>query len=139
MPTKQLMIQISFEDNHFLPVTMIPQLGAAVLMKLNPHKTTVVREITAHEFGCVVGLNLLDLNMPGAFFSPRVRAEALFETTVDGENFLLAPSSLPSPPFVNTSSIRLAVVQAPITAPPGGAFLAEFVGGGGHVYVDQIS
>jgi hypothetical protein len=139
MPTKQIMIQITFEDHHFVPVTMISQLGAAVFMKLDPKQTTVVREITTQERGCVLCLNLLGLNMQSAFYNPRVSAEVLFTSAVGADTSLFGPSCVPSPPLDQMTGIRLVVVQEPVTASPGEFLLAEFVGGGGHVYVDQIS
>ena len=55
-------------------------------------------------------------------------------------NFLLwGPSCVPSPPFTEIGQITFRLTEAGFKAPPGGTLSVQSVGGGGHVYVDQIS
>ena len=139
MPTTQLMMQFWFEDTVFLPVTTVGDFGALGTMNLDPHKTTVVREIATEEINGVIGIN-----MPGAVnlsFTTKVFAEVDL-TAAPGKSggaFLLGPSCVPSPPFTEIVQLSLSLSQGGFTAPPGGELLVQSVGAGGHVYVDQIS
>lgn len=139
MATTQLMMQFWFEDTVFMPVTTIGEFGASCGMSLNPNKTTVIREIASEEINGVVGVN-----MPGSVnlsFTTRAFAEVDLEA-VPGKGvgaFLLGPSFAPSPPFAGIENITFSLMEAGFTAPGGGELLVQSVGGGGHVYVDQIS
>ena len=138
MATTQLMMQFSFEDTVFLPVTTIGGFGASGTMPLNPDKTTVVREIAAEEINGVVGVN-----MPGSVnlsFTTKAFAEVDL-TAVPGKAegaSLLGPSCVPSPSFRGIEEITFSLTFGGFTAPAGGELLVQSVGAGGHVYVDQI-
>jgi hypothetical protein len=137
MPTKQLMLQFWVEDSVFIPLTTTIGLIASGTILLDPHKTTVVREIASEEIGGVLGLK-----MPGAV-NLNLTTKAFAEVDLSGPNgagtFLLGPSCVPSPPFTGMGMITLNLTEAGFTAPAGGQLSVQFVGGGGHVYVDQIS
>jgi hypothetical protein len=139
MPTTQLMMQFWYEDTVFLPVTTITGGGASGTMNLDPHKTTVVREIATEETNGVLGIN-----MPGAVnlsFTTKVFAEVdlIPAAGKSGGAFLLGPSCVPSPPFAEIAQLAFSISAGAFTAPPGGELVVQSVGAGGHVYVDQIS
>ena len=126
-----------FEYSIVGSVTTLPAFYLQVFMDLDETKTTVVREIAAEDLGGVVGLK-----MRGAVnlsFTSRVFAEVELYAPKDVNFLLWGPSCVPSPPFAEIGQITFSLTEAGFKAPPGGTLSVQSVGGGGHVYVDQIS
>lgn len=137
MATTQLMIQFETEATVFAPFTTLGEQFAWASINLDPHKTTVVREIASEEIG-----GLLGVNMPGAVnltLTSRVMVDVELTAPKGGGPFLVGPSCVSSPPFSGIAQIRLTMFRAGITAPPGGELEMALMGGGAHLYVDQIS
>ena len=136
MATTQLMLQFWVEESIFVPVTTTIGLIASGTILLDPHKTTVVREIASEEIGGVLGLK-----RPGAVnlnLTTRTFTQVDLSGPKGAGTFLLGPSCVPSPPFAGMGKITLNLTEAGFTAPAGGELSVQFVGAGGHVYVDQI-
>lgn len=140
MATTKLSLELSVEDSYLTPVTSISGAFVWTSMNLDPHQTTVVREVAAGEIG-----GILILNTPGtlnlSFTSkalPHVDLIATQSHESSGDS-LFGPRFVRSPPFSWIKEITLHLDRADFTAPPGAELSAQSIGAGGHVYFDQIS
>jgi hypothetical protein len=140
MSTTKFMIELSVQDSFLTPVTSISGAFAYATMSLDPHRTTVVREVAACEIGGVLALNMpATVNLS---FTTRALAEVDLIARQGHEGAgasLFGPSCVPSPPFSWIKEIALHLNEAGFTAPAGVELSAQLVGAGGHVYFDQIS